>query len=102
MPALVGLSAARAERLYGVVYPWDAWWMRLFIQAQNVALRVRRMPIRFFVHPTAAVDAMIRAQGLEQRFSRTAGLWQVVVYAHPIRGKRVLGHPSLGYADMSR
>jgi len=83
MPALVGLSAARAERLYGVVYPRDAWWMRLFIQVQNAALRIRRMPIRFFVHPTVAVDATIRAQGLERQFSRSGGLWQVVVYARP-------------------
>jgi SAM-dependent methyltransferase len=83
MPALVGLSAARAERLYGVVYPRDAWWIRLFIQAQNFALRVRRMPIRFFVHPTAVVDATIRVHGLARRFSRAIGVWQVVVYASP-------------------
>jgi len=50
---------------------------------QNVALRVMRMPIRFFVHPTAAVDATIRAQGLDRRAIRIAGPWQVVVYARP-------------------
>ncbi|HEX9412623.1 MAG TPA: methyltransferase [Ktedonobacterales bacterium] len=83
MPALVGLSAARAERLYGVIYPRDAWWMHLFIRVQNAALRIRRLPIRFFVYPTVAVDATIRAHGLERRFSRTAGVWQVVVYARP-------------------
>jgi len=83
MLALVGLSAARAERLYGVVYPRDAWWIRLFIQAQNVALRGRLMPIRFSVHPTAMVDATIRSQGLERSFSRAVGVWQVVVYARP-------------------
>jgi hypothetical protein len=85
MPALVGVSAARAERLYGVVYPRDGWWMRLFIRVQNAALRIRRLPIRYFVHPAVAVDATIRAQGLERRFSHTAGAWQVVVYVrtHP-------------------
>jgi 2-polyprenyl-3-methyl-5-hydroxy-6-metoxy-1,4-benzoquinol methylase len=31
MPALVSLSAARAEKFYGVVYPRDAWWLRLAI-----------------------------------------------------------------------
>ncbi len=81
MPALVGLSAARAERLYGVVYPRDAWWVRLFIQVQNTVQRVMRRPIRFFVHPTVAVDATIRAQGLEWRSTRIAGPWQIAVYA---------------------
>jgi len=83
MPALVELSAARAERLYGVVYPRDAWWVRLYIQILNTIQRVMRMPIRFFVHPTAAVDATIRAQGLDRRSTRIAGPWQIVVYARP-------------------
>jgi hypothetical protein len=81
MPALVGLSAARAQKLYGVVYPRDTWWIRLFMRVQNVIMRAMRAPMRFFVHPTAAVEVAIRAQGLERRFYRTAGPWQVVVYA---------------------
>lgn len=81
MPALVELSAARAEKLYGVVYPRDTWWIRLYIRLENVIQRARRAPMRFFVHPTAAVEARIRAQGLERRFYKTAGPWQVVVYA---------------------
>lgn len=85
MPALVRLSAARAERLYGVVYPRDTWWVRLFIRIENVVMRAKRAPMRFFVHPTRAVDTMIRAQGLEQRCYKTAGPWQAVVYARTER-----------------
>jgi Methyltransferase domain len=81
MPALMALSAAKAQKLYGVVYPRDAWWLRLFIRIQNVIMRVRREPMRFFVYPTIAVDAIIRAQGLEQRVRQTSGPWQIVVYA---------------------
>ena len=81
MSALVGLSAARAKQLYGVVSPRDTWWLRLFILVQNIVMRTRRAPMRFFVYPTVAVDATIRAQGLEQRVSKRAGPWQVVVYA---------------------
>lgn len=81
MPTLVHLSAARAARLYGVVYPRDAWWLRLFIRMQNVFMRARHTHMRFYVHATAAVDAAVRAQGLERRFYRTTGPWQVVVYA---------------------
>jgi len=37
--------------------------------------------MRFYVYPTVAVDATIRAHGLEQRSYQTTGPWQVVVYA---------------------
>src|SRR5262249_7498626 len=81
MPALVGLSAARAEKLYGVIYPRDPWWVRLLNPLVDGAMRLLRTPLRFYIHPPAAVEAAIRAQGLERRFHRRAGLWQVVVYA---------------------
>jgi hypothetical protein len=74
MPALVERSAALAERLYGVVYPRDTWWFRLFTRARSVIMRARREPMRFFVSPTAAVDAIIRAQGLEPRVRQASGL----------------------------
>jgi len=44
-------------------------------------MRARRMPMRFFIHPTVQVDATIRAHGLERRSYRASGPWQVVVYA---------------------
>lgn len=84
MPALVGRSAAKARRLYGLVYPRDTWWVRAGVAAENLALRLQRSPFRVFAHPSAAVDAAVRAQGLERRLARTAGLWQVLVYARPL------------------
>jgi predicted TPR repeat methyltransferase len=81
MQALVGLSVAKAERLYGLVYPRDTWWMRVGISLANLYFRVSRNPFRTFIHPTQAVDALVRGSGLEQRFYKKSGLWQVVVYA---------------------
>ncbi len=81
MPPLVSLSAARAQKFYGVVYLRNVWWLRLFIRAENMFMQVKRTPMRFFVYPTAAVDATIRAQGLEEHFYQTIGPWQVAVYA---------------------
>src|SRR5687768_12758136 len=71
MPALVGLSVAKAGRLYGLVYPRDTWWMRFGIVLANLYFRVVRNPFRTFVHPTQAVDALVRGNGFEQRFYRT-------------------------------
>lgn len=81
MQALVGLSSALASRLYGVVYPRDTWWVKIGLAVENFVHWIRRNPFRAFVHPTEAVDAMVRGNGLERRFYRKAGMWQVVVYA---------------------
>jgi magnesium-protoporphyrin O-methyltransferase len=81
MPALVGQSAAKAARLYGAVYPRDAWWARGVGAVMNFTARLLRNPLRFFVYRTQAVDAVIRERGLAPRFQRNAGFWQVVVYA---------------------
>ena len=80
MQALVGLSAERAERLYAVVYPRHTWWTRINFRLINITQRIRRSSFRVFLHPPEAVDALIRAQGLSQRFYKTTFFWQVVVY----------------------
>jgi magnesium-protoporphyrin O-methyltransferase len=80
MPALVGLSSAKARRLYGVVYPRDVWWTRLGRIAVNLYSRMQRSQFRFFVHPSAEVDATVRRNGLTPRFKRQGLFWQVVVY----------------------
>jgi Methyltransferase domain len=83
MPALVRASAAKARRLYGLVYPRDAWWTRCYSAVENMAFRVRRHPYRSFIHPTVLVDAIVRGAGLERRFFHQGAFWQVVVYARP-------------------
>jgi len=80
MPALVERSSAKAARLYGLVYPRDIWWVRAGIRAENALMWLQRSSFRAFVHSSAAVDAIVRRNGLQQRFARNAGQWQVVVY----------------------
>jgi magnesium-protoporphyrin O-methyltransferase len=81
MPALVELSAARASQLYGLVYPRDTWWVKLGFALENLLFWLQRNPFRLYVHPTAAVEAIVRVHGLQRRFYQTAGVWQVVVYS---------------------
>lgn len=83
MRALVGASAAKATRLYGLVYPRDTWWTRAVLSVGNLFLRLQRTPFRVFVHSSATVDALIQGAGLQRRYHRTAGFWQVAVYARP-------------------
>lgn len=84
MRALVGQSTAKATHLYGLVYPRDMWLTRAVLSLGNLLLRLQRTPFRVFVHSSVAVDALIREAGLRPRFHRTAGFWQIAVYARPV------------------
>ncbi len=80
MRALVGLSAARALRLYGLVYPRDTWWNRAGLAFLNFLRRLRRDPFRVFVHRSEDVDAVARASGLVLRSHGQTMVWRVDVY----------------------
>lgn len=80
MQALVGLSAMRARKRYGVVYPRRTWWTRLGFALINSTCKLRRTPFRIFLHPPEDVDALVHAEGLRRRFYGKTFLWQVVVY----------------------
>ena len=81
MPGLVSLSVQKARRLYGIVYPRDTWWIRVGILVYyNFRNWLQRNPMRMFVHPPEAVEAVIRSNGLERHFYQVMGPWQVLVY----------------------
>jgi magnesium-protoporphyrin O-methyltransferase len=80
MQRLVGLSAARARRLYGLVYPRDTWWIKLGLGIQNFFFRLTKNRYRSYVHPTKAVEAIVNGNGLTRRYHRQTFVWQVVVY----------------------
>ena len=81
MERMVGSSAERARRFYGVVYPRDIWWVRAAMAIwYNARFRLRRIPMRNFIHRTAAVEAVIQHHGFERLFYREMGAWQVAVF----------------------
>lgn len=81
MERLVGLSAERARKLYGLVYPRDTWLMKIGIAIINFFLLLRRSPYRSYFYQTKAVEAILRNNGFKRRsFSQTMA-WQVAVYA---------------------
>ena len=81
MHGLVRRSARKAGRLYGAVYPRQNGWMRIGIAGINLLQRVKRSTFRVFLHDPAAIDAELRAAGLERRSRRQTLGWEVVVYA---------------------
>jgi len=81
MHNLVGLSAARARNLYGLVYPRDTWWIRLGLAIANIFCRIRRSKFRAYSHPSNEVEAILRRSGLHRRSYQQTLIWQVVVFA---------------------
>ena len=80
MERLVGLSAERASKLYGVVYPPDGRLIKALTWLENLYHRIKRNQFRTFAHATMAVDAVIRSSGLERIFAHETLLWHVHVY----------------------
>ena len=80
MESLVGLSLQRARKLYGYVYPRDTWWMKVVSGSENFYRWARRSSFRTYLHPTDAIEAVVRSNGLKRRFYRQTALWQVAVY----------------------
>ena len=81
MKSLVGLSAARASKLYGVVYPRYVWWNNIGVRVLNIFFWFSRSPFRTFVHSDAGVQSILDQIGLTRVFYRKTFFWQVAVYA---------------------
>lgn len=81
MNSLVSLSAKRARKLYGVVYPRHTWWIRIGLAVGNFLLRLQRNPFRTYSHPTQAVEAVLGENGFKRcSYSQTL-IWQVIVFS---------------------
>jgi SAM-dependent methyltransferase len=78
--ALIGLSAARARRLYGVVAPVDAWWTRAAAGLLNALMWLARRHMRFYVHRRALVDQLLATAGFAPITRQRAGVWEVAAY----------------------
>lgn len=80
MERLVDTSAARARRVYGLVYPRDRWAMRAFQAVANLYMRLRRSAFRTYLHSPAAIDARVARHGLSVSSRSRTFLWEVVAY----------------------
>ncbi len=84
METLVELSSERAHKLYGLVYPCDTWYNKIFEKLENFFFKVTRNPFRIFVHSHQAVEAILVRNGFTPRFVHHDFLWQVAVYTRQV------------------
>jgi magnesium-protoporphyrin O-methyltransferase len=75
---VIRVSAARARRLYGLVYPRDTLPVRMVVRVMNLV--VWRGPVHASVRSPEVIERLTREAGLVRCFSKTTGPWQVAVY----------------------
>jgi magnesium-protoporphyrin O-methyltransferase len=80
MRALVKLSAAKAQKKYGLVFPRDLWLFRILMPVVNFFISLTGSPFRSFIHSTEQIEKIIREEGLVPEFHKNAGFWQIIVY----------------------
>jgi hypothetical protein len=80
MPALVGRALAHATRMIGLVYPRDAWWVRLVARIMNVGSALLRRQLHWHIHSEGALDRLVTSAGFERRVLRRGVLWQVALF----------------------
>ena len=78
--ALAGIAASLAGRALVLSFPRQAWWARAGLGMVNAYLRLRRRRFRVFVHPQAAIEGAIEAQGLTRVSERDGPLFRIAAF----------------------
>lgn len=79
--ALVSRSAEKARRYFAMSVPRHKWYLRAGGVLENLKRRLEGDAFRTFVHPTSALDRLLRLAGFVRRWHRTTFAWEVSVYA---------------------
>ena len=91
MRALVGASARRARRSYGVIYPRSTWWMRAAGTVYGILRsRTGQLSGPGYVHAERDVDAAVRSEGFTPIVDDSTWFWRIALY-------RRVEAPAAGY-----
>jgi SAM-dependent methyltransferase len=80
MPKLVGSSAEKAIRYYGVVYPRKLWPVRFGIKIGNLYFKLRGSTFRTYLHDPEIIDRHICGHGFRRIRMMHTFLWESVLY----------------------
>jgi SAM-dependent methyltransferase len=77
---LIEAAAGHAERCLALSYPRDAWYVHAAMGLENGQRWLKRNPFRAFVHPVAAIEALIARAGFRMANRRETWMWSTDVY----------------------
>lgn len=80
---LAGIAARLARRTLVLSYPRETWLARLGLGGANFWLWLTRKRFRVFVHPRAALEAAITAQGLAPASDKDGIVFRVAAFERP-------------------
>ncbi len=84
MESLMHMACQKARHLLGLVYPHEAWWVKLGMDMiYNLKFRLTRNPFRVYLHSTEKVHNLVLSYDFKEVFFRKSGAWQIFVYAKP-------------------
>ena len=78
--ALAGIAASLARRTLVLSFPREVWWARAGLGTVNLYLRLRRRRFRVFVHPRAALEGAVEAQGLALASAKDGPLFRIAAF----------------------
>ena len=78
--ALLKAAAGRSRRALVMAYPRDNGLSRVVVKVRDLFLRFARNPFRVFVHPVAAMDTLLNAEGLHRVSLSRLFVWEVALY----------------------
>jgi predicted TPR repeat methyltransferase len=81
MEELVAASAARAQRLWGAVFPRERLVVEAMAWCGNIIRQVTRNDFRTFIHSVDGIDAVLRREGLRLVSMRDTFVWRAAVYS---------------------
>jgi magnesium-protoporphyrin O-methyltransferase len=76
-------AAASARRVLALSFPRERWYVRMAVWLENRLRQLRRDPFRTFVHPPAAMAALLRDQGWYRQGQRNTLSWCVERWSRP-------------------
>ena len=77
---MLGAAAERARRMLAFSYPRPRWLVRWFIRGENIVQWMLRQKFRAFVHPPAAMRAVLEDAGMRRTWSGGTWIWAVEVF----------------------
>jgi hypothetical protein len=81
--ALAGIAAGLARRTLVLSHPRESLLGRLGFGGANLWLRLTRKRFRVFLHPRAALEAAIEAQGLRLASAKDGPLFRIAAFERP-------------------
>jgi magnesium-protoporphyrin O-methyltransferase len=77
---MLGHAASHALRLVAFTYPRPRWIVRLFIAAGNRICGLLGRSFRAYVHPPAAMAAVLERNGMRRRWAGGTFIWAAEVF----------------------